>query len=406
MQKDNPLISVIVPVYNEEQYLQCCIQSIQKQTFKQLEIIIVNDGSTDNSGKICDDFAAADNRIQVIHKRKGGLVLARKTGMKAASGNYIAYVDSDDWIEPDMISRLFNAVLEQDVDIAICGYYEDTGSKSKTVYHGIREGRYDKNTLMKDVYSRMIVNYDFFEWGIIPGVVAKLFKKESIERFQLEVDERITMGEDAACVYPCLLSCQSIYVMHECLYHYRQIPTSMVRQIGDPELERKQYKIMYQYTKNRLIDLCNIYDCIEQWNKYVLFLMFQRAEALYQGYYNLDFLFPFSDVKRGETIILYGAGTYGQRLYHYIKKTGFCRIIGWADQNYKELRKLGIEVDAPDIIRDAEYDHIVIAITYYKARQGAFKDLAGKYEKSKLAMIDVDLIMSESSKEAFGLREE
>ena len=405
MQADNPLISVIVPVYNEERYLQCCIQSIREQTFKQIEIIIVNDGSTDNSGKICDGFAAADNRIQVIHKKKGGLVLARKTGIKAASGKYIAYVDSDDWIEPDMISRLYNAISEQDVDIAICGYYEDTGSKSKTVYHGIKEGRYDKNALMKDVYSRMIVNSDFFEWGIIPGVVAKLFKKENIERFQFEVDERITMGEDAACIYPCLLSCGSIYVMHECLYHYRQVLTSMVRQIGDPVLERVQYKIMYQYTKGKLIGLRNIYDCIEQWDEYVLFLMFQRADTLYKGIDKLDFLFPYPNIKRGERILLYGDGTYGQRLYHYIRKTNFCKIVGWADRNYEELRKLGLKVDSPGIIPEIEYDHIAIAITYAKARQDAYKELSSKYGKNKLAVIDIDLIMSGESKTALGLYE-
>lgn len=251
----------------------------------------------------------------------------------------------------------------------------------------------------------MIVNSDFFEWGIIPGVVAKLFKKENIERFQFEVDERITMGEDAACIYPCLLSCGSIYVMHECLYHYRQVLTSMVRQIGDPVLERVQYKIMYQYTKGKLIGLRNIYDCIEQWDEYVLFLMFQRADTLYKGIDKLDFLFPYPNIKRGERILLYGAGTYGQRLYHYIRKTNFCKIAGWADRNYEELRKLGLKVDSPGIIPEIEYDHIAIAITYAKARQDAYKELSSKYGKNKLAVIDIDLIMSGESKTALGLYE-
>ncbi len=406
MQIDNPLISVIVPVYNVEQYLQCCIQSILDQTFHQIEIILVDDGSTDCSGKICDYFAKQDKRVRVIHQENGGTVLARNEGIKAAQGEYVSYVDSDDWIDADMLELMYSIIQEQNVDIVMCGYYEETGNKRKAVYHGVEAGKYDKDALRENVYPKMIVNESFFEWGIIPGFVAKLLKKKCIESFQFEEDIRIKMGDDAACIFPCLLSVQSIYIMHKCLYHYRQLLSSMVRTISDSDKERELYRIMYQYTKNKLTSLRNIYDCTEQWDNYVLFLMFQRADTLYRGFRDLDFLFPFSDVKRGETIILYGAGTYGQRLYNYIKKTNFCTITGWVDQNYRELRKLGLKVDSPDIIQKTGYEHIVIAITYAGARQGAYKDLAAKYGERKLAKINVDLIMSENSKKAFGLNEE
>ena len=397
------LISVIIPVYNVEKYLASCLKSVIEQTYRQIEIILVNDGSADTSGRICDDFAAQDERIKVIHKENGGPVSARNTGLRAALGKYICYIDSDDWVEPNMLEGLYQTLKEKDVDLVMCGYYEDTGNKSKPVYHGLPEGKYDREALINDIYPNMMVNEAFFEWGIIPGLVAKLFKREIIEDYQLEEDERIKMGDDAACIYPSLLTADSIYIMHECLYHYRQVLTSLVRGFTDPAAEREQYKIMYQYTRNRLMSLRNVYDCIKQWDKYVLFLMFQRADALYQDFDKRDFLFPFPEVKKGETIVLYGAGTYGQRLYKYLSETGFCKIAGWADRNYEELRKLGIKADSPDIISELEFDHIVIAITYAAARKGAYKDLAAKYGSNKVVIIDEELILSGESKKAFGL---
>lgn len=402
MQTDT-LISVIIPVYNVEKYLECCLKSILNQTFVNIEVIVVNDGSTDGSGKICDYFAKTDKRVRVIHKENGGPVSARNAGLQVALGEYISYVDSDDWAEPNMLERLYTILNEYDIDIVMCGYYEDTGNKSKSVYHGLKEGRYDKEALLKNVYPKMMINENFFEWGIIPGLVAKLFKRKVIEHYQLEEDERIKMGDDAACVYPALITARSIYIMHECLYHYRQVLTSLVRGTTSPDLERQQYKIMHRYTKDRLIMLRDICDCVEQWDKYVLFLMFQRADILYHDFDKLDFLFPFIHVKKGERIVLYGAGTYGQRLYSYLTRTEFCKVVGWADRNYSELRKLGVKTNSPDTIADLEYDHIVIAITYAGARCGAYKELAEKYGEDKLAAINEKLILSEDTKRAFGL---
>lgn len=184
-----PLVSVIVPIYNIAKYLDKCIESILLQSFRQFELILVDDGSTDGSELICDAYAKKDDRIKVIHKKNEGLVRARKTGLENAAGDYIAYVDGDDWIEHDMIARLYDALTEKKVDIAMCGRFEDTGDTQKSVYHGISEGRYDKQALLDIVYPNMIVNGTFFEWGIFPGVWDKLFRRECLEKYQMAVDE-------------------------------------------------------------------------------------------------------------------------------------------------------------------------------------------------------------------------
>ncbi len=399
------MISIIVPIYNVENYLKQCLESICKQTYKQIEIILINDGSTDGCSDICDLYLERDSRIKVIHKRNEGLVRARKTGINFAMGEYIAYVDGDDWIEPNMIERLYNTLIEQDADIAICGRYEDTGDTHRPVYHGIPEGRYDKQALLEYVYPKMIVNDAFFEWGIFPGVWDKLFKRECLEKYQMAVDDRLTMGEDAACTYPALLNADKIYVLHECLYHYRQSASSMVKQNTEVELQRKRFNILYNSVNKSFEKYKDIYDLREQWKEYILFLMVPRADVLYRDIDKLDFLFPFKNVKKGSNIILYGMGTYGQLLYKFIKNTGICNILACADKNYVELAKQGLPVVSPDEIRNYDYDAIVVANSFAKVRDAIFRDLSSKYSKEKIHLLDEELIKSDESLRAFGLME-
>ena len=117
---NKPMISIIVPVYNVESYLADCVDSITAQTFKDIEIILVDDGSPDSCGQICDDYAKTDKRIRVIHKQNGGLSDARNAGIQLASGRYLGFIDSDDYIATDMFERLYNSIIETDSDIAMC----------------------------------------------------------------------------------------------------------------------------------------------------------------------------------------------------------------------------------------------------------------------------------------------
>ena len=119
---EKPLISVIVPVYNVKQYLRRCVDSILKQTYENIEIVLIDDGSTDESGAICDRYAQKDVRVKVIHKENGGLSDARNKGMQEARGEYFAFVDSDDYIAKDYIAYLFELIVENKAQISLCGY--------------------------------------------------------------------------------------------------------------------------------------------------------------------------------------------------------------------------------------------------------------------------------------------
>ena len=171
----NPLISVIVPVYNVEDYLRKCLDSIVNQTYKNLEIILIDDGSTDNSGIICDEYAAKDNRIRVIHKANGGLSDARNAGLKIAKGEYIGFVDSDDYIAEDMYEFLYNFAVKNNLDVAMCSscdVYEKEIKKTKYFKTIILE---DKEKIIKNLFLNEVD-------GAAVSVCDKLFNKQIIKK--------------------------------------------------------------------------------------------------------------------------------------------------------------------------------------------------------------------------------
>ena len=242
------------------------------------------------------------------------------------------------------------------------------------------------------------MNGEFFR-----GCGINFFRRDCIEMFQLAVDDRIAMGEDAACTYPCLLNTNSIYVIHECLYHYRQNESSMVRKSTEPEKERKKFCILYQSVYNVLEKNKYIYDLREQWKKYVLFLMVPRADTLLEGIECLDYLFPFPEVRKGSNIIIYGMGVYGQRLYQYIKRTGFCNLVAAVDQNYAVLNKKEMLIEAPENIVHYNYDAIVIAISFAKARTAVYRELCRLYFPDKIHNMSEELIFSDEIQKRFGI---
>lgn len=161
MKSKTPLISIIIPVFNVEKYLHRCLDSIIKQTYTNLEIILVNDGSTDNSGKICDDFSKTDKRIKVIHQSNKGLSGARNTGLTYVNGDYIGFVDSDDWVEPSFFEAMLQTITTKDVDIVECNI-----QKANTKLEFYNESKIKKVIIenRNEAITRIIKNQSFSVW--------------------------------------------------------------------------------------------------------------------------------------------------------------------------------------------------------------------------------------------------
>lgn len=210
MTQQKDLISIIVPVYNMEQYLERCMNSIWQQTYTNLEIILVDDGSTDQSPQMCDEYARKDTRIKVVHKQNGGLSDARNAGLAIASGAYIGYVDSDDWIEPDMYEKMHEACIEHDAQVAICRYAQVY--KDHTVQGGNgKVTAFDKEELLR-IY---IGGHD--DYIIYNSVWSKLFARELVDGVQFPKGKN---SEDI--MYTTKAFCKAnrgVYI-DTCLYDY------------------------------------------------------------------------------------------------------------------------------------------------------------------------------------------
>lgn len=399
----NELISVIITVYNMEEYLRKCVDSVLAQTYRNIEIILVDDGSTDAGPGICDEYVRKDARVHVIHKSNEGAPKARKAGYESSKGAYLSIIDADDWLEPDMIERLYENAIGQNVQIAMCGRFEESESGSRPVKQGISAGRYSGRRLSEEIFPRMIVNQAFFAWGIFPSYWDKLFRRDALTPYLFRVDDRIPMGNDAAGVYPALLHAESIYILDECLYHYRQTDGSMVRRFDRNPDKRKGFRILYQSVLKEFETAKEEYALQEQWLEYMLFLMIPRADELYEGMGELDYLFPFPNVKRNSRVILYGMGLYGQRLYAYLKDTGFCQVEAAADQNYEAMRKKGIPVICPDDIRNHRFDAIIVTLSFASAAGAVKSYLSTMVPEDKIHTIDRKIIKEERALKAFGV---
>ena len=214
---DNILISVIVPIHDTEIYLPQCIESILNQTYPYLQIILIDNGSTDGSGEICDRYAAIDNRIEVVHQRDMGATGARKSGLQKARGRYIGFVDSDDYIEPQMYERFLEEILASGADFVHFGYWEERIEKSEK-----------KNVLEKQVIKTDEKVMEYIKESLLeekncmsPSMWSKLYNAEFIKSNFLKVPNECSYGEDKVCLFRCMLEANSVALVDEAYYHYR-----------------------------------------------------------------------------------------------------------------------------------------------------------------------------------------
>lgn len=260
-------ISVIVPVYNVEKYIKQCIESIMAQTYKNLEIILINDGTKDNSGIICDNYAKKDSRIKVIHQKNMGLSGARNTGLKNSTGNFITFVDSDDFIDNKMFETMLIILKKYNTDIVECGtiFCNESGKY-------IGENTLNKIKIYKNEYQigELLMNRDITttSWG-------KLYKKELFKNFEFPLGK---YHEDIFTTYKLLHFSKKTIVLNQGFYHYRQVNGSIMNSnfnlkhldAIEATVERNKFIEKY-YPQYRKYDYANIvYSCCKVYEKIIL----------------------------------------------------------------------------------------------------------------------------------------
>lgn len=290
--KKMKLVTVIIPVYNAEEYLDRCIKSVINQSYKNIEIILVDDGSTDNSGSICDKYKDVDKRIKTIHKENAGVSEARNSGLEMASGYYINFVDADDYIDKDMIRKLVTAIENTKSEIAICNYY------------------YNKSTNLENTMSVTNIMEKILSKKYFRGYVFnKLYKKELINKIRFHSD--IYIAEDLLFNCEYLLKCKKCSYLNEKLYYYcdnknstlnKKINSKYLTIIDAYEKIEKIYKenyseiieklyedilkiicdIIYRNSKNCEEERLNIMDLMPQKKKYYKILMNSKKISIYK----------------------------------------------------------------------------------------------------------------------------
>jgi glycosyltransferase involved in cell wall biosynthesis len=240
-----PFFSFIVPVYNAEEYINQCVNSLIEQTYKDREIILVTDGSQDNSGAICDSYAAKYEFIHVIHKRNSGVSQARNTGIEIACGKYLIFVDSDDWVSDNFCERAIQILVNDEYDLLLMKH----NIYSNNCFFSVRVNLNNISSLQD------ITNYfdDLFDAGILNSPCSKCYKRACIySRF----DSNISVGEDLLFNLEFLKACESILCIDEVVYHYR--------------IEKSSSSLTNKYRPNGLFEVDNLYNktlkaCTDIW---------------------------------------------------------------------------------------------------------------------------------------------
>lgn len=358
------LVSIIVPVYNVEVYIAKCIESIQRQTYKNLQIILVDDGSTDKSGEICDNYALFDQRIQVIHQKNKGPVGARKIGLENAKGKYIGFVDGDDYIDSCMYYNLMNEIITTKSDFVHFGYWDNNSKKILPQKMLVELELNRKQLLGNAIYGR----------GITPSLWSKLFDADLIKKSHSLVPEKCFLGEDLICLCICILESRRVAFKDEAFYHYRVRKESLSHKNNIYDLSR----IIHLY--ENLCDIFQFYNYYESMKSIMDEFLWNNSLEYIDRINQYDFQIAryfFNDGRKleGKQIVIYGAGKVGRDYYAQISRYTDCVIEAWIDKYPEKYQYPHINIYGLEILKSIKFDILIIAVMKEKIANEIYNEL-------------------------------
>lgn len=384
------LTSIIIPIYNLEDYVEKCIESALKQSYKNIEIILVDDGSTDKSGSICDYYGNIDNRVRVVHKENGGLVSARKAGLEISCGEYIVPLDADDWIEPAMVESMVSIMERGHIDFAQCSIvWEYINGKNEDSNDVLKEGEYDLSKYDNELYENLFIKRrDVSLNGARLNICSCIFSRELMLRSQNLINNTLVNGEDDACFFIAMLQTSKFYKFRHAYYHSLVRGNSMshaqkmfdvnqvfiIESLVRPVLNRHPFFELLEPMFNRyLLNLFNIY-AIHYWKI---------------GYDKL-YLFDSDILPSGAKIVIYGAGVVGQSYYLLLSKS--YNIVGWIDEKKQHVND--INIDKVEAIKKFSYDYVILAIKDEKIAKEMRQRLIGLGVNTKQIIWNIPRVSS------------
>ena len=346
---NNCKISVIITIYNMEQYLDKCIQSVINQTYKNLEIILVNDGSTDKSLDICLKYYALDKRIIVLNNPNEGVVKVKLAGIKRATGDYITFVDADDWLDSNAYQLVMD--MSDKEDMISYGLIEDYNFKSVQKFDQIDEGRYMRADIKNKILPNIFDVKNFFTFNVLPNLVCKFIKREILCNCVNKVNSYVRMGEDLDFVVQSLSFAHTLRVIKISPYHYVQREKSVVRTPVETESVIGLY--------NDLMSIESTEDNANWQQQVCIYMSFiLQLKKMNMFIKNSSFF----DKLKNKKIVVYGAGNYGCSFIEAAVNELGVSIEAVADSNWKNIDWKDEEVIAPEEVMERDFDIIYIAI--------------------------------------------
>ena len=363
------LISIIIPVFNVRDYIGKCIESIIQQSYHNIEIIVINDGSTDGSGEMCRQFADKDSRMVYVYQENQGSVGARKKGLMLAKGKYIVFADGDDYAQVDYVEKLYELMIENDVDFVYSNYMVN-GKEQRYVK---QVQLYREQDLNMECRIDLLCNH-LFERNVEKEVIdcnlyGCIYKKSIIYDCYMELSNHQQYGEDLLCFCNLLMKCKSLMFVPIALYHYvirensLDHPENFMKSIANKtSLYMEVEKLMKQYNLlPTLSEKCQLFFI----NKILGDFRLATLDELHtKEAYECGFIHLLMEKK----IILYGAGVVGNSIYEQLTNYKSIEIIEWVDANYENIQSGYRQIGNPYCIKELQFDYVVVAV---KAKKNA-----------------------------------
>lgn len=358
MQIKKDLISVIVPIYNSQTYLRSCLDSIVNQTYKKLEIVLIDDGSKDYSSEICKEYVEKDDRVIYKYQENQGVNAARKEGLRISSGRYIGFVDSDDELDLDFMELLYTHICKTQADFVHSGYVIENDNDIKWNELNFKEENYRFQTIAEReaFLKRNIFKVDGNQ-QITFSIWSKLFKRELITKCYECVPNDLVLGEDGICLIYVLSECETLSTYRVAKYHYR------IRKNSTSHFLNNQYILSHYHFFHELINACKYcgYDGME--DSLAMFCLRESNDLFRRmGMSIRQYSFPQIEILMGKKIIIYGAGVVGIDYYKQFQAQENISVVGVFDKNWEVNQQEELQIQNPNQIKELEYDYAIIAI--------------------------------------------
>lgn len=351
-------ISVIVPVYNCEKYLSRCLDSVIGQKYGKIEIILINDGSSDRTAEICKEYAGKDARIVYIEQSNHGVAYTRKKAIDLASGQYIGFVDADDFIDETMYAQMISHM--KSAQLVTSGYFY----QKKQIFDALPEGLYEGDAGKAYLYENMILVGNTGKIGITTNLWSKLFLASKLKKAAAESVQDLFMGEDADLLFRYILMCDAVSISGICSYHHELNEASIMNTVNHDYL--RNVDCLYRSLAEEFEKSAYREKLLPKWNRWI-WMMLQNAPQFMGWQFEshterIRYISPYMNLLPKKRVVLYGAGAVGKDFYRLHQKSGDMEIVLWVDRNWEDLQKAGLTVSSTERIQDVDFDYILLAV--------------------------------------------